>query len=86
MSKYIDTIYRSCSQPPESGRSDAPGRLMLSRDAQPLIGRVVATLGEWRHRSRSRRLLGTLDDRTLSDIGVNRAIALYESSKPFWRQ
>jgi uncharacterized protein YjiS (DUF1127 family) len=29
--------------------------------------------------------LATFDDRALADIGVERATALLESEKPFWR-
>lgn len=34
---------------------------------------------------RQRRELLALDDRTLKDIGISRADAFREGSKPFWR-
>jgi uncharacterized protein YjiS (DUF1127 family) len=39
---------------------------------------------EWRYRMRSRCELRGLDESTLSDLGVSRASADYEASKPFW--
>jgi uncharacterized protein YjiS (DUF1127 family) len=32
-----------------------------------------------------RRMLATMDDRSLRDIGITRYDAFYEASKPFWR-
>ena len=37
-------------------------------------------------RRRQRRALGALDGRLLADIGVSRAEALHESTKPFWKE
>jgi uncharacterized protein YjiS (DUF1127 family) len=48
------------------------------------LSRILGTLGQWHQRSRQRRRLGTLDDRLLSDIGVDRASARFEADKPFW--
>jgi uncharacterized protein YjiS (DUF1127 family) len=39
---------------------------------------------EWRRRSYSRHELGSLNDMTLRDIGLSRADAEFEASKPFW--
>ena len=47
---------------------------------------VVATLREWRRRSRERGELAELDDRMLKDIGLTRADAEFLSNKPFWRE
>jgi uncharacterized protein YjiS (DUF1127 family) len=47
---------------------------------------VVATLREWRRRSRERAELAALDDRTLADIGLTRADADFLANKPFWRE
>src|SRR5438270_6310367 len=47
---------------------------------------VVATLREWRRRTRERAELGALDDRVLKDIGLTRADAEFLSNKPFWRE
>jgi uncharacterized protein YjiS (DUF1127 family) len=46
------------------------------------ITRVVSL---WHERARQRRHLARLDDRALRDIGVDRASAHFEASKPFWR-
>lgn len=46
---------------------------------------VLAMLRGWRRRARSRRELAQLDARLLRDIGLDRARALHEASKPFWR-
>ena len=47
---------------------------------------VVATLREWRRRSRERAELAELDDRVLKDIGLTRADAEFLINKPFWRE
>ncbi len=47
--------------------------------------RISLTLNMWYDRARQRRHLAQLDDRLLSDIGVDRATAMQEVSKPFWR-
>jgi uncharacterized protein YjiS (DUF1127 family) len=50
------------------------------------IGGVMAALGEWQRRRRSRAQLATLDERMLQDIGLSRADAWFEINKPFWRE
>ena len=47
---------------------------------------VVATLREWRRRSRERAQLAELDDRMLKDIGLTRTDAEFLINKPFWRE
>jgi uncharacterized protein YjiS (DUF1127 family) len=47
-----------------------------------LIAWLRATAARWRER----RILETLDDRTLRDIGISRSQALVEARKPFWKQ
>ena len=47
---------------------------------------AVASLREWRRRTRERAELAALDDRTLKDIGLTRADAEFLSNKPFWRE
>jgi uncharacterized protein YjiS (DUF1127 family) len=49
------------------------------------MSRFRDLLSLWRERARSRRHLATFDDRMLADIGVERATALHEAEKPFWR-
>ncbi len=39
----------------------------------------------WITVGRTRRMLATLDDRTLQDLGLDRATAAEEYGKPFWR-
>jgi uncharacterized protein YjiS (DUF1127 family) len=46
----------------------------------------VATLREWRRRSRDRSRLAELDDRMLKDIGLTRTDAEFLINKPFWRE
>jgi uncharacterized protein YjiS (DUF1127 family) len=41
-------------------------------------------LAQLRQRARSRHELMMLDDRALSDVGLTRADASTEASKPFW--
>ena len=47
---------------------------------------VLATLREWRRRSRDRARLAELDDRMLKDIGLTRTDAEFLINKPFWRE
>jgi len=42
-------------------------------------------VGEWQQRSAERRMLMTLDERVLGDLGLNRDSVDAEASKPFWR-
>jgi len=46
---------------------------------------LVSYIRLWRHRARSRRQLMWLDQRQLSDIGIDRSSAMEEALKPFWR-
>ncbi|MCG3188784.1 MAG: hypothetical protein LKCHEGNO_00970 [Burkholderiaceae bacterium] len=45
-----------------------------------------ALLRDWLARSRARRTLLELDERTLKDIGLTRADIVIESRKPFWER
>jgi len=49
------------------------------------LRRTLATLREWRRRSRDRAELARFDERMLRDIGVARADVWREINKPFWR-
>lgn len=40
---------------------------------------------QWHERNIERRQLMKLDDRMLTDIGLDRATAISEGRKPFWR-
>ena len=46
---------------------------------------LLDTVFLWITLARSRRDLATLDDRALRDVGIDRATAAEEASKPFWR-
>ena len=50
-----------------------------------LLSSLVDRFQAWQEQAQSRRLLATLDDRMLADIGIDRATAAKESSSPFWR-
>jgi uncharacterized protein YjiS (DUF1127 family) len=41
---------------------------------------------EWHRRIRDRRELAGLGERMLQDIGITRAEAVAQASKPFWRE
>ncbi len=47
--------------------------------------RTVDTLLLWHERIKSRRVLASLDERMLRDIGMDHATARRESGTPFWR-
>ncbi len=50
-----------------------------------LLLRAAAVMNLWYERHRQRQYLARLDDRLLRDIGIDRATAELEISKPFWR-
>ncbi|MCB1893763.1 DUF1127 domain-containing protein [Accumulibacter sp.] len=47
--------------------------------------RLGTTLRLWARRRRGRRELRELDEHILRDVGISRAQARFEGSKPFWR-
>jgi uncharacterized protein YjiS (DUF1127 family) len=55
------------------------------RGVQKFAAVAVTRLLRWHELARQRRALLTLDDRMLKDIGVTRADADREASRPFWR-
>jgi uncharacterized protein YjiS (DUF1127 family) len=55
------------------------------RSWQSTTGQLVTLLKTWYQRSRQRQQLAQLSDRQLDDIGLDRAAALAEAAKPFWR-
>jgi uncharacterized protein YjiS (DUF1127 family) len=65
------------------GRPSQRNALLALSDAG---NHVVATLREWRRRSRDRSRLAELDDRMLKDIGLTRTDAEFLINKPFWRE
>lgn len=61
-------------------------RIWISLAAWELYsGDLVARIGHWRQRARSRRDLLWLSEDQLRDIGIDRYAALEEARKPFWR-
>lgn len=46
---------------------------------------ALARLNLWRERARQRRQLLDLPPHLLRDVGIDRADALREAGKPFWR-
>lgn len=46
---------------------------------------VFAMIATWQERAKQRRHLASLPDHMLNDIGVSKADAHREASKPFWR-
>jgi uncharacterized protein YjiS (DUF1127 family) len=49
-------------------------------------GRMRTCIAEWRRRARSRHDLMALGDHELWDMHLTRCDALYEASKPFWKE
>ena len=49
-----------------------------------LASKGLRRIETWIEISRQRRTLATLDDRMLKDIGISRASANFEASRPFW--
>ena len=45
----------------------------------------LETILSWQDRASDRAHLMDLDDRLLSDMGIDRAAARFEAAKPFWR-
>ena len=66
-----------------------PSTVMNPRATARLPARGAGWLSEtaslWLHRSRTRRVLATLDDRLLNDLGLTAAEVSRECEKPFWR-
>ena len=49
-----------------------------------LVSNLQTAVRAWAGRARQRRALAKLDERLLTDIGVNRLQAKAEAGKPFW--
>ena len=64
---------------PLRARADASATL------RGAIRGALSTLRTWRWRARTRRRLLTLNDHLLADIGLSRADAVHEATKPFWQ-
>jgi uncharacterized protein YjiS (DUF1127 family) len=82
----------AASNPPVQGMptgrpgGESPPRIAVRPGRrQHLLIRALDTLETWSERTRRRRELMRLDDHLLRDIGITRADAIAEASKPFWR-
>ncbi|WP_425068933.1 DUF1127 domain-containing protein [Reyranella sp.] len=67
-------------------RADAPS-FSFGRAVALLAGTVVVGIEKIMTRAelaRSRNQLAQLDERLLRDIGIDRATARFEATKPFW--
>jgi uncharacterized protein YjiS (DUF1127 family) len=70
----------------ECGRpSNATPQLLPGYHWPSSLSELAAMARLWLERSRSRRVLATLDDCYLRDIGLTRADVREEAAKPFWR-
>ena len=47
---------------------------------------AMKTIRKWHERARARHELAALGERMLKDIGITRADALAQASKPFWKE
>lgn len=74
----MNTLVSRTALPHPPG-SSLPDRL---RD---VVVRTRRTLHAWAERQRGRRALASLDEANLRDIGITRADAVFEASKPFWQ-
>ena len=56
------------------------------RSSQTTGRRLIALVFEWMDRVEQRRALQAMDDRMLSDIGLDRVDVCQEVEKPFWKR
>jgi uncharacterized protein YjiS (DUF1127 family) len=64
---------------------DETGATGLRASTGALLLQAGAVMSLWYERSRQRRQLARMEDRLLRDIGLDRASAMEEASKPFWQ-
>lgn len=69
-------------------RIEAHRRGHGARPLAEILLKAAVSLGfallRWRELARQRRRLRSLDDRMLKDIGITRADAMREGTRPFW--
>jgi len=58
---------------------------LINSHEPTILARLGRTLRLWRRRLRDRGELAQFDGRMLHDLGLTRADAQFEVSKPFWR-
>jgi uncharacterized protein YjiS (DUF1127 family) len=79
-----ERAYRLGPRRPRPASSPGPMRRRGWMPAAGLLLRWVEVIEAWRSRARSRRALLEMSDAMLKDIGLGRADAWREGSKPFW--
>ena len=60
---------------------------LASRNLTPTVTfflTLAVLVAKWQETRRTRRVLGTMDDHILKDIGLTRHDAQKESQRPFW--
>ena len=62
-----------------------PGLAQLGAGLNSALPTLWETLVVWQGRANQRGHLASLEDHVLMDMGMSRADATRESSKPFWR-
>ena len=67
----------------EADRLDRPTRPVAEILLKAAVWLVLALL-RWQELAQQRRRLLALDDRMLKDIGITRAEAMREGTRPFW--
>lgn len=67
------------------GLADQPRPRTIVRTLWDIPYLGLCQLAVWQRRDRERSRLRALDDHMLRDIGITRADAERECSKPFWR-
>lgn len=82
---FVMNTSRDCSAAVLEFPSSHSGNSPHPTTTPGLIHRMLATLGQWRQRSRARQELAELDDYLLKDIGYSRSQAAFESGKFFWQ-
>jgi uncharacterized protein YjiS (DUF1127 family) len=58
---------------------------MINHHGSGFLAQLSETLRLWRERQQQRRLLATLSERDLHDVGLSWSDIAYEAEKPFWR-
>lgn len=73
---------RSINEGQLAGKSVS--RQGIYRETRGLIVALIRRVRRWQRLAYERRLLGTLDQHQLRDIGISRAEAARESARPCW--
>ncbi|MGH8543773.1 MAG: DUF1127 domain-containing protein [Gammaproteobacteria bacterium] len=82
MAPHLEVVMEVHASIPARGAPTAPG---LWRAIRSWAARALDRLRRWREVTRERRTLLALSDHMLKDIGITRAEAEREASRPFWQ-